>query len=76
MDLDRDDVVAEVSECFYDDERALVERDLTAMATWFEQSDLLVRFGRADRQRGSSEIEAWRSVQPRSSRVDRCSRPR
>lgn len=57
-------VVAEVASCFNAYERALRDGDLAAMASWFEDSPDLVRFGIADRQRGSRALAAWRSIQP------------
>ena len=64
MERDLLAVVAEVTARFLDYERALTAGDLAAMAAAFDRSDDLVRFGITDRQRGSSELEAWRSAQP------------
>jgi hypothetical protein len=57
------DVVGEVAACFAAYERALVERDLEAMARFFDDSDVVVRYGIAERQHGSAELAAFRASQ-------------
>jgi hypothetical protein len=56
-------VVAELAERFAAYERALVERDLEALGTFFASDDDVVRYGVADRQRGAAELAAYRASQ-------------
>lgn len=64
MDIDRPDVVAEVTAAFTDYEKALVANDAGALGAWFWDSTAVTRFGIADRQTGAAELHAWRSAQP------------
>ncbi|MFI5909127.1 oxalurate catabolism protein HpxZ [Dactylosporangium sp. NPDC051541] len=64
MDIDRPDVVAEVTAAFHDYEKALVANDVGALGSWFWNSPAVTRFGIADRQTGAAELHAWRSAQP------------
>jgi hypothetical protein len=64
LEIDRPDVVAEVTAAFAAYERALVANDLDAMAAMFSEGPELVRFGIEDRQRGATELAQWRAVQP------------
>lgn len=52
--------VAEVSECFADYERALVDNDVEAMDQWFWDDPAVTRFGLAENQYGFDEIATWR----------------
>jgi hypothetical protein len=56
-------VVAEVLSCYEAYERALVEGDLATMKEYFDDTDDVVRFGIADRQRGSEELAEFRATQ-------------
>ena len=62
MDLDSEDVLAEVAAAFADYEKALVANDVDRILGWFAEG--AVRFGVADRQAGLAEQEAWRRAQP------------
>lgn len=62
MDIDRTDVVAEVTEAFEAYEHALVAGDVEAMLSFFAGRAL--RFGIADQQDGLAEQRRWRETQP------------
>lgn len=64
MDIDRPDVVAEVTAAFADYEKALVANDVRALGEWFWDSAAVCRFGVADRQTGAAALHAWRAAQP------------
>jgi ketosteroid isomerase-like protein len=63
VQIDRDDVVAEVTAAFEAYEKALVANDTAALAEAFWDSPAVVRFGIADRQTGAGELRAWRAAQ-------------
>jgi ketosteroid isomerase-like protein len=63
VQIDRDDVVAEVTAAFEAYEKALVANDTAALAEAFWDSPAVVRFGIADRQTGAGELHAWRAAQ-------------
>ena len=62
MEIDRPDVIAEVTEAFEAYERALVANDVEAMLGFFAAPAL--RFGIADQQAGLAEQRRWRRAQP------------
>ena len=62
MDIDRPDVIAEVTAAFEAYERALVAGDVEAMLGFFAARSL--RFGIADQQNGLAEQRRWRQAQP------------
>jgi hypothetical protein len=62
---DLPEVVASLTAAFEAYERALREGNLETMAESFATGDDVVRFGIADRQRGATELAAWRAAQPR-----------
>jgi ketosteroid isomerase-like protein len=62
MDIDRADVVAEVTAAFEAYEHALVANDVEAMLGFF--SGRALRFGIADQQAGLAEQRRWREAQP------------
>ncbi|GIJ50437.1 hypothetical protein Val02_73230 [Virgisporangium aliadipatigenens] len=64
MEVDRPDVVAEVTQVFAEYEKALVDGDVERMTELFWDSDSVVRFGIGDRQDGAAELRAWRAAQP------------
>jgi hypothetical protein len=64
VDVDRDDVVAEVASAFATYEKALVDGDVDAMTEAFWSDGRVVRYGLADRQYGADELRAWREAQP------------
>jgi len=63
VQINRSEVVAEVTAAFVDYEKALVEGDLTALAEAFWESTEVSRFGIADRQSGARALRAWRAAQ-------------
>lgn len=62
MQIDRPDVVAEVTAAFTDYEEALVADDAERAVSFFAPG--AVGFGIADRQTGRAEQLAWRRAQP------------
>jgi len=64
VDVNREDVVAEVRAVFADYEKALVAGDWTAVSALFWESAHTVRFGIADAQAGAAQLRAWRYAQP------------
>jgi hypothetical protein len=62
MEIDRPDVVAEVTVAFEAYESALVANDIEAMLGFFDGRAL--RFGIADQQAGLAEQRRWRDAQP------------
>jgi hypothetical protein len=63
VQIDRPDVVAEVTAAFTDYEKALVANDVRALGEWFWDSPDVTRFGIADRQTGTGQLRAWRAAQ-------------
>ena len=61
MEIDRPDVIAEVTAAFEDYERALVADDVPAILSHF--AGRAVRFGIADQQAGIEEQARWRRAQ-------------
>ena len=59
-DIDRPDVVAEVTAAFEAYEAALLRHDVTEMDRWFWDDPRVVRFGIADHQYGFAAVAAWR----------------
>nr|MDT0661631.1 oxalurate catabolism protein HpxZ [Micromonospora sp. DSM 115978] len=64
MEIDRPDVVAEVTAAFAGYERALVDGDADRICGYFWDSERTVRFGIADHQYGLDEQRIWRWAQP------------
>ncbi|HEY1970867.1 MAG TPA: AtzH-like domain-containing protein [Pseudonocardia sp.] len=62
--LDRPEVVAEVLAAFRRYERALIAGDVAVLTELFWDDPRVVRYGVADRQRGPSELAAWRYAHP------------
>jgi ketosteroid isomerase-like protein len=61
MEIDRPDVIAEVTQAFEAYERALVADDVPVILGFF--ADRAVRFGIADQQVGLEEQAKWRLAQ-------------
>src|SRR4051794_19621650 len=61
MEINRPDVVAEVTAAFEDYERALVDNDVDRILGFFAAD--AVRFGIADQQAGLEEQARWRRAQ-------------
>ena len=59
-DVNRPDVVAEVTACFEAYEAALAADDLDALDAAFWDSAHVVRYGIADHEHGAAAIAAWR----------------
>ncbi len=64
MEINRPDVVGEVTLAFQAYEKALVDGENETLADYFWSDEALVRFGLADEQRGIAELRAWRLGQP------------
>lgn len=64
MDINRPEIVAELTEAFQRYEKALVDGDNPTLIGYFWDDPALVRFGLADEQRGAGELRAWRLAQP------------
>jgi hypothetical protein len=62
MELNRPEVVAEVSAAFDAYERALVDHDVAAMNAFFWHAPQTVRYGIAEIQHGGEAISAWRET--------------
>jgi hypothetical protein len=62
VEIDRADVIAEVTDAFEAYERALVANDVDAMLGFFDARSM--RFGIADQQSGLAEQRRWRRAQP------------
>jgi AtzH-like len=60
LEVNRPDVVAEVTTAFDAYEAALVANDVDVLDAFFWDSPEVVRFGVADRQQGAGEIAAFR----------------
>ncbi|MDE1182385.1 oxalurate catabolism protein HpxZ [Paraburkholderia sp.] len=61
MDVNRPDIVAEVSALFAAYERALIDNDVAAMDALFWDRDETVRYGIAEIQHGGAAVRAWRA---------------
>jgi hypothetical protein len=64
MEIDRPDVVAEVSEAFERYETALVTNDVATLDTLFRQDDRTIRYGIAENLYGHKEVAAFRAARP------------
>lgn len=62
--IQRPDVVAEVTALFDDYERALMANDVVALNAFFWCSPMLTRYGIADRQWGHDALVAYRAGVP------------
>ncbi|MDQ1703122.1 MAG: hypothetical protein QOF57_2374 [Frankiaceae bacterium] len=64
VEINRPDVVAEVTEAFVAYEQALVDGDVAAMTDAFWESEFTVRYGIDEVLYGADEIAAWRGSAP------------
>jgi hypothetical protein len=64
MEVNRADIVEELTEQFERYERALVTNDVPALSAFFWDSPRAVRFGDRENQYGYDEIAAYRRAQP------------
>jgi hypothetical protein len=63
-EVNRPEIVAEVTAVFEAYERALIAHDLEALDAAFWDSDDVVRYGIADHEHGAAAIAAWRRATP------------
>jgi ketosteroid isomerase-like protein len=63
-DINRPEVLREVTALFHDYERALMANDVDALNAYFWESPALTRYGIADRQHGHAELAAFRAATP------------
>lgn len=61
-DIDRPDVLAEVTRCFHAYERALMANDVAALDAFFWADPRVTRYGIADRQLGDAALRAFRAA--------------
>ena len=64
MEVNREDVVAEVREVFDRYERAFQQNDLEVLDELFWDDGRVVRFGVGEDNYGIDEVRAWRAAQP------------
>ena len=63
-DIDRPEVLAEVTRLFHDYERALMANDVAALDAFFWADPRVTRYGIADRQLGHDALRAFRAATP------------
>jgi len=63
-DVDRPDVVAEITRIFHEYEAALLRNDAAALNDYFWRDARVTRYGIGDRQLGHSELVAYRATVP------------
>jgi hypothetical protein len=74
MELNRPELIKEVTAAFVEYERALVDNDIATMNTLFWNAPETVRYGIAEIQHGGEAIRAWREScvpVPKSRRLHR-----
>ena len=74
MEVNKPEIVAEVTAAFVEYERALADNDVEAMNALFWHTPETVRYGIAEVQHGGETIRAWRAScapVPRSRRLQR-----
>jgi len=64
MEINRPDVLEEVTAVFLDYERALTTNDVGALTGFFWDDKLTLRYGTAENLYGADEIEAFRRARP------------
>ena len=64
MEIDRPDVVAEVTAAFQRYEQALVHNDVAVLAELFRDDPRTLRYGIAENLYGYAEINAFRAARP------------
>jgi Protein of unknown function (DUF3225) len=62
MEIDRPDVVAEVTDAFERYERALMSNDVAMLGAIFRDDPRTIRYGAAENLYGFKEIEAFRAA--------------
>lgn len=66
MEINRPDVLAEVTHCFETYEAALVSNDIETLDGLFWQSGLVVRYGNTENLYGIEALRAFRAARPTS----------
>lgn len=74
MELDRHDVVAEVTQAFERYEQALVSNDVDALDALFFDDERTIRYGGSENLYGYAEIAAFRRARPPAGIARRLSR--
>jgi hypothetical protein len=74
MDIDRPEVVAEVTAAFARYERALVTNDVATLNALFHDDPRTIRYGGAENLYGYDEIEAFRGARSPAGLARTCSR--
>ncbi len=74
MELDRPDVVAEVTQAFERYEQALVSNDVDALDALFLDDERTIRYGGGENLYGYAEIAAFRRARPPAGLARRLSR--
>lgn len=74
MELDRHDVVAEVTQAFERYEQALVSNDVDALDALFFDDERTIRYGGGENLYGYAEIAAFRRARPPAGLARRLSR--
>lgn len=68
MDVNKPEVLREVTAVFLDYERALTENDVAALTNHFWNSTLTLRYGPGENLYGADQIEAFRKSRPSGAR--------
>jgi hypothetical protein len=74
MDIDRPDVVAEVTAAFARYEKALVTNDVATLNALFHDDPRTIRYGGAENLYGYDEIKAFRGARSPAGLARTCSR--
>jgi AtzH-like len=74
MDIDRPEVVAEVTAAFARYEKALVENDVATLNAFFRDDPRTIRYGGAENLYGYGEIKAFRGARSPAGLERTCSR--
>ena len=70
MEINRPDILAEVTELFEIYERALVTNDVATLDGLFWESPLVVRYGNGENLYGIDALRAFRAARPRNDSRD------
>jgi AtzH-like len=74
MDIDRPEIVAEMTAAFARYEKALVENDVAALNALFHDDPRTIRYGGGENLYGYGEIEAFRGARSPAGLARACSR--
>lgn len=75
-DVDRPEVVAEITRLFEAYESALMRNDAAALGAFFWADERVTRYGIADRQWGAAQLAAFRAAVPPPAFTRRLQHPR